>query len=71
MNHAVKIFSEKKGKTIELRMAQIISLILFIRAENRRRILQTSTGLGKSLIIAFLAVLKAVEGLNVDVITSS
>ena len=71
MNHAVKIFSEKKGKTIELRMTQIISLILFIRAEDTRRILQTSTGLGKSLIIAFLAVLKAVEGLNVDVITSS
>lgn len=44
LNHAVKIFSEKKGKTIELRMTQIISLILFIRAENRRRILQISTG---------------------------
>jgi hypothetical protein len=43
-------------------MTQIISLILFIIAKNKRRTLQISTGEGKSLIIACLAVLKAVEG---------
>ena len=57
---------------IKPRNIQIISLLLFILKEKREGIIeQISTGEGKSLIITFLATIKAFLGNKVDILTSS
>ena len=53
------------------RKVQILSLLLFIKYYKNGLIEEIKTGEGKSIIIAFLATLKALEGKNVDIITSS
>ena len=57
---------------IKPRNIQIISLLLFIFKEKNEGIIeQISTGEGKSLIITFLATIKAFLGNKVDILTSS
>ena len=57
---------------IKPRNIQIISLLLFILKEKNEGIIeQISTGEGKSLIITFLATIKAFLGNKVDILTSS
>ena len=57
---------------IKPRNTQIISLLLFILKERNEGIIeQIFTGEGKSLIIAFLATIKAFLGKKVDILTSS
>ena len=57
---------------IKPRNIQIISLLLFIFKEKNEGIIeQISTGEGKSLIITFLAAIKAFLGNKVDILTSS
>lgn len=55
------------------RKIQIISLLLMLNNYNNRSglIEEVKTGEGKSLIIMFLATLKALEGKKVDILTSS
>jgi len=57
---------------IKPRKIQILSLILFIYKEKNEGIIeQILTGEGKSLIISFLALIKAFSGYKVDILTSS
>ena len=57
---------------IKPRNTQIISLLLFLLKEKKEGIIeQISTGEGKSLIITFLATIKAFLGNKVDILTSS
>ena len=60
---------EKHG--FYLRSTQLLAAIIFLKTENRGVLEQVSTGEGKSLIIVTLAIVKALQGQNVDVVTSS
>ena len=54
------------------RKTQIITLLLLLNNnKNKGLIAQVKTGEGKSLIIMFLATLKALQGKKVDILTSS
>ena len=56
----------------EPRDIQIISLLFFLFKEVEKGIIeQIYTGEGKTIIIAFLAIIKALEGKKVDILTSS
>ena len=58
--------------SIKPRNIQIISLLLFLLKNKTEGIIeQIQTGEGKSLIITFLATIKAFSGKKVDVLTSS
>ncbi|CAF4173221.1 unnamed protein product [Rotaria sp. Silwood2] len=51
--------------------AQIISCLVILKANDKGRLLQVNTGEGKSTIISILAVIHALNGKYVDIITSS
>lgn len=52
--------------------SQILSCILALKCDqNKGRLLQVSTGEGKSTIVSVLAIIYALSGFKVDVITSS
>ncbi|CAF4670608.1 unnamed protein product, partial [Rotaria sp. Silwood2] len=51
--------------------AQIISCLIILNAKDKGRLLQVNTGEGKSTIISILAVIHALKGKYVDIITSS
>jgi hypothetical protein len=54
------------------RKTQLISVLLLLNSvKDKGRLLEVETGGGKSTIIAMLAVIKALQGNNVDIITSS
>lgn len=53
------------------RTIQVLSLLLLIAGESTRRLAQITTGEGKSNIIAMLAAIKALQGEQVDIVTSS
>lgn len=55
----------------DLRIVQIISLLSFFMGKEGGRLLQISTGEGKSTTAAGLAIIKALEGNKVDIVTSS
>ncbi|AIL66000.1 Accessory Sec system translocase SecA2 [Rickettsiales bacterium Ac37b] len=55
---------------IQLRDAQLISVLSFYHAPDHR-IAEIGTGEGKTVIIAILALLKVLEGHNVNIVTSS
>ena len=56
----------------EPRYIQIIALLFFLfKDKNKGLIEQIYTGEGKTIIISFLAVIKALEGKKVDILTSS
>ena len=56
----------------EPRDVQIIALLFFLFKDvNKGLIEQIYTGEGKSIIISFLAIIKALEGKKVDILTSS
>ena len=62
----------KKVFDYEPRDIQIISLLFFLLKETDKGLIeQINTGEGKSIIIAFLAIIKAIEGKKVDILTSS
>ena len=54
-----------------LRSTQLVAIITFLKTEDQGILEQVSTGEGKSLIIVALAIVKALQGESVDVITSS
>ena len=54
-----------------MRDTQKLSVILFLNNPDSGMLQQIATGEGKSLIIAVLAIIKALQGENVDIITSS
>ena len=53
------------------RAVQMIAVLLYIISEEKGRLLQISTGEGKSTITAMLAAFYALHGRSVDIITSS
>ncbi|CAG8750532.1 4687_t:CDS:2 [Gigaspora margarita] len=53
------------------RTAQVLAILLFESANEKGRLLQVSTGEGKSTICAMLASIKVLQGEDVDIITSS
>ena len=56
----------------EPRVIQIIALLFFLFKDmNKGLIEQIYTGEGKTIIISFLAIIKALEGKKVDILTSS
>jgi hypothetical protein len=55
----------------DLRIVQIISLLAFFMGKEGGRLLQISTGEGKSTTTAGLAIIKALQGAKVDIVTSS
>lgn len=69
---AVIVQAFKIFKKYEPRPIQILSLLLLLNpSEGRGRLAQINTGEGKTTIVAMLAVIKALAGHTVDVITSS
>ena len=54
-----------------LRSTQLLSLVIFIHNKKQGILEQVSTGEGKTLIIAALAIFKVLMGENVDILTSS
>src|SRR4051812_20381419 len=54
-----------------LRTTQVLAILLFASPNEQGRLLQISTGEGKTTICAMLASIKALQGENVDIITSS
>ena len=56
----------------EPRDIQLIALLFFLfKKANKGLIEQINTGEGKTIIIAFLAIIKALEGKKIDILTSS
>ena len=56
----------------EPRDIQLLALLFFLfKDKNKGLIEQINTGEGKTIIIAFLAVIKALEGKKIDILTSS
>ncbi|CAG8762971.1 17860_t:CDS:2, partial [Dentiscutata erythropus] len=53
------------------RMTQILAILLFESTKGQGKLLQVSTGEGKSTICAMLASIKALQGEYVDIMTSS
>ncbi len=71
IKRAIEIDSRKNGgQRNELRTVQLLSILLMLDAKHAR-LLEIATGEGKSTIISALAVIKALQGHQVDVITSS
>jgi preprotein translocase subunit SecA len=69
---AILMRAFKLFKGYEPRPIQIISLLLLLNPESEKgRLAQINTGEGKTTIVAMLAVIKALAGHTVDVITSS
>lgn len=69
---AVLMRAFKLFKKYEPRPIQILSLLLLLNpSEGQGRLAQINTGEGKTTIVAMLAVIKALAGHTVDVITSS
>ncbi|KAJ3651894.1 hypothetical protein Zmor_017898 [Zophobas morio] len=55
-----------------LRDTQILAVLIFFHGQNNKgRLCQIKTGEGKTVIVSLLAVIKALQGLTVDVITSN
>ncbi|CAB5393723.1 unnamed protein product [Rhizophagus irregularis] len=54
-----------------LRITQVLAILLFVSPNEQGRLLQISTGEGKTTICAMLASIKVLQGENVDIITSS
>ena len=66
------ILSNKYIFNYEPRKIQIIALLLFLYKEKTKGLIeQIPTGEGKTSISSFLAVIEALEGKKVDIITSS
>lgn len=64
---AFKLFKKYEPRTI-----QILSLLLLLNpSEGKGRLAQINTGEGKTTIVAMLAVIKALAGHKVDIVTSS
>ncbi|RIB07716.1 SecA DEAD-like domain-containing protein [Gigaspora rosea] len=53
------------------RIVQVLAILLFESANEKGRLLQVSTGEGKSTICAMLTSIKVLQGEDVDIITSS
>lgn len=62
-----------ENERAELRKTQVLALLGMLNEKegNKGRLAQVATGEGKSIIIAALAVIKALQGEHVDIITSS
>jgi preprotein translocase subunit SecA len=55
-----------------LRDTQILAVLIFFHSQNNRgRLCQIKTGEGKTVIISLIAVIRALQGVTVDVITSN
>jgi hypothetical protein len=67
------IYLHNPKQQFEPRTIQILSLLLFLDADNKNtaRLAQIKTGEGKSIIIAMIAAVKALNGLKVDIVTTS
>lgn len=53
------------------RIAQLLSLLLLLNSKGKGRLIQIATGEGKTTIIAMFAAFKALQGQQVEVVTSS
>lgn len=66
MNRANKI-----GTGYELRPAQIFSILEFFRDQGENKFCQINTGEGKTTVTSAIAVIKALQGETVDIVTSN
>ena len=63
---------EENQKGYYLRDAQLVSLLsVLLKNPNRNRLIEVKTGEGKTLIVTILSAYKALQGLKVDIVTSS
>lgn len=72
IKRAVEVSSKERGKEISPRPIQLMSaLVLLNGVDTKGRLAEINTGEGKTTIVAMLAAYKALEGHQVDVITTS
>ncbi|MCF8462504.1 MAG: hypothetical protein K9G11_01160, partial [Rickettsiaceae bacterium] len=68
--NVIKLASKLTEK-YEPRETQLLSVLLLLNSKDHGRLLQISTGEGKSQIVAMFSIVKALQGKNIDIITSS
>uniref|UniRef100_A0AC34FF64 Chloroplast protein-transporting ATPase n=1 Tax=Panagrolaimus sp. ES5 TaxID=591445 RepID=A0AC34FF64_9BILA len=70
---AAAVFAINKFFGVELRPAQIMAILISMKSREQKtgKLLQVPTGEGKTMIIAALAIIEAINGVKVDIVTNS
>uniref|UniRef100_A0A914P6I6 Chloroplast protein-transporting ATPase n=1 Tax=Panagrolaimus davidi TaxID=227884 RepID=A0A914P6I6_9BILA len=70
---AAAVFAINYFFRIQLRPVQILTILISMEARKQKfgKLLQVPTGEGKTMIIAAIAIIEAINGIKVDIVTSS